>query len=138
MNHSANDVISKTQSITMATNPEQADSLLTRNLNQVVHKILVVGLLASAMLMLIGLGLDLILNQALTAETLQPDEALRRALALRPSGFFSLGLIMLMLTPLLRVVSSVLVFIWEHDWRYAGVTILVLFVMLISVWVGMH
>jgi len=37
---------------------------------------------------------------------------------------------------LLRVVGSLIVFIWERDGRYAAITGLVLIVMLISLWVG--
>jgi uncharacterized membrane protein len=108
----------------------------TRDLNEVVHGVLVVGLVVSAVLMLVGLGLDLLLNRTMPTEVLRPGEALRRAVVLRPSGFFSLGLIVLMLTPLFRVIGSVVVFVWERDWRYAGVTFLVLIVMLVSLWVG--
>jgi len=141
MNRSVDDQLSRTQPlVTVQTMNKtgQANALLTRDLNQVVRRILIVGLIVSAMLMLIGLGLDLISSRTLTTETFPPGEALRQAMALRSSGFYSLGLIMLMLTPLMRVIGSVIVFIWERDWRYAGITALVILVMLISLWVGLR
>ena len=39
-------------------------------------------------------------------------------------------------TPILRVVGSVVVFVYERDWRFAAVTGVVLLVMLVSVVVG--
>ncbi len=108
----------------------------TRDLNEVVHQILVIGLVLSAVLMLVGLVIDLVLQGALPTTVLPPAEAVRRALSLRPSGFLSLGLLTLILTPLLRVVGSLVVFAWERDGRYVAVTALVLIVMLVSLWVG--
>ena len=76
------------------------------------------------------------LDRTLPSEVLRPAEALRQAAMLRPAGFISLGLIVLILTPVMRVMGSVVVFVRERDWRYAGITFLVLVVMLISLWVG--
>jgi len=109
---------------------------VTRDLNEIVHQILVIGLVISAVLMLVGLAIDLVLHRVLPTTVVPPVEALQRAVSLRPSGFLSLGLLTLILTPLLRVVGSLVVFVWERDWRYAGVTALVLVVMLASLWVG--
>lgn len=116
---------------------EKASALaVTRDLNEMVHWVLVIGLFVSAILMLIGLAIDLLLHRALPATVVPPAEAIRRAASLRPSGFLSLGLLTLILTPLLRVVGSLLVFAWERDGRYVVVTALVLIVMLVSLWVG--
>ncbi len=109
---------------------------VTRDLNEMVHRILVIGLFVSAILMLMGLVIDLVLHRTLPATVVPPAEAIRRAVSLRPSGFLSLGLLTLILTPLLRVVGSLIVFAWERDGRYVVITALVLMVMLVSLWVG--
>ena len=108
----------------------------TRDLNEVVHQILIIGLYVSIFFMVSGLIIDLIRNRAFPTTMLTLPEVWARLLQLRASGFFSLGLLLLILTPLLRVVGSFFVFLWERDWRYAGVTLIVLVVMLVSIWFG--
>jgi uncharacterized membrane protein len=108
----------------------------TRDLNDVVHRILIIGLLLSTGLLLSGLLLDLLTGQALPAATLPPADAFQRVLELRPSGFLSLGLLALMFTPVVRVIGSTVVFLWERDWLYFGVTVFVFMVMLLSVILG--
>ena len=108
----------------------------TRDLNDVVHRILIIGLLLSTVLLLIGLLLDLLTGQALPAATLPPADAFQRVLELRPSGFLSLGLLVLLFTPVVRVIGSIVVFLWERDWLYFGVTVFVFMVMLLSVILG--
>jgi uncharacterized membrane protein len=108
----------------------------TRDLNNAVHRILVVGLLLSTALLLIGLLLDLLTAQALPSAALLPAEAFQRVLELNPSGFLSLGLLALMFTPVVRVIGSIVVFLWERDWLYFGVTVFVFTIMLLSVIFG--
>ncbi len=108
----------------------------TRDLNEVVHQILIIGLYVSIFFMVSGLIIDLIRNRAFPTTMLSLPEVWARLIQLRASGFFSLGLLLLILTPLLRVVGSFFVFLWERDWRYAGVTLVVLVVMLVSIWFG--
>ena len=107
-----------------------------RDLNNVMHGVLVVGLAVSTFLFLTGLGLDVVLGRVIPESAVPPDEALRRMMQLRPSGFLSMGLITLMVTPLTRVIGSVFVFLWERDWRYAGVSLLVLLVLVVSIALG--
>jgi len=107
-----------------------------RNLNDMVHGVLVVGLLVSTVFLLAGLGLSLWRTGGLPATVVGPGEALRGLAALRPVAFLSLGLMVLMATPAIRVLGSVIVFLWERDWRYAGITMLVLSVMIASVLLG--
>jgi uncharacterized membrane protein len=104
-----------------------------RDLNQVVHSALVIGLIASTGLMIIGVILDLVKHRVPPSMTIPVGESVERAMGLRPSGFLELGLLVLILTPLLRVVGSVIVFLHERDWRYAGITALVLLIMLVSI-----
>jgi uncharacterized membrane protein len=107
-----------------------------RDLNEVVHGVLIVGLAISTTLMLIGIGLDLFYKQDLPIAVPDLAEVLVRVAALRPSGFLALGLLVLIATPILRVVGSIIAFLYEHDWRYAGITTVVLLVLIVSLVLG--
>ena len=107
-----------------------------RDLNQVVHGVLIVGLAISTALILIGIGLDLFYQQDLPMAVPDLGEVLARVVALRPSGFVALGLLVLIATPILRVLGSIVAFLYERDWRYAGITTVVLLVLIVSLVLG--
>ena len=107
-----------------------------RDLNEVVHEMLIIGLVISTVLMMIGLVLDLALGVKPPETTSSMGEALRRVLALQPSGFLTLGLLVLIATPILRVMGSIAAFVYEHDWRYALITLIVLIVVMLSLALG--
>jgi uncharacterized membrane protein len=47
-----------------------------------------------------------------------------------------LGLLVLIATPILRVIGSTLAFLYERDWRYALITFVVLLVVTLSLLLG--
>ena len=51
---------------------------------------------------------------------------LHEALALRGRGLIQLGLLILIATPIARVAFSVVAFLYERDWTYVVVTLVVL------------
>jgi len=108
----------------------------THDLDAVVHRLLVVGLAISTVLMLIGLALDLLLRREIP--TVVPDlgEVWTRVLAIRPSGFLALGLLVLIATPIVRVVGSIIIFAYERDWRFALITLVVLAIVTLSLLLG--
>jgi uncharacterized membrane protein len=117
--------------------PQEAQTAQERrDLNEVVHGVLIVGLVISTVLMLAGVGLDFVYQRDLP--TVVPDigEVVSRVVALRPSGFLALGLLVLIATPILRVIGSIGAFIYEHDWRFASLTTLVLMILLVSLVLG--
>ena len=107
-----------------------------RDLNEVVHGVLIIGLAISTALMLIGVGLDLFYHRELPTAVPDIGEVVGRVLALRPSGFLALGLLVLIATPILRVIGSIGAFVYERDWRFVGITTLVLVVLIISLLLG--
>ena len=107
-----------------------------RDLNEVVHGVLIIGLIISTALMLIGVGLALFYQRDLPTAVPDIGDVVGRVLALRPSGFLALGLLVLIATPILRVVGSIGAFVYERDWRFAGVTTLVLVVLIVSLLLG--
>lgn len=114
----------------------EPDEQERRDLDEVVHRVLVIGLVLSTALMLAGAGLELARGTALPETVVGLGQVLPRVAALRPSGFLALGLLVLIATPILRVVGSIAAFLYERDWRFAGVTGLVLLVMLVSIALG--
>jgi uncharacterized membrane protein len=106
------------------------------DVDQVVHSMLIVGLVISTILMLMGIVLEVIRQQDLP--TVEPDfsQVLARAIALRPSGFLALGLLVLLATPILRVIGSIFAFAYERDWRFVGITLVVLMVVIASILLG--
>jgi uncharacterized membrane protein len=115
---------------------EQRIAQKQRDLNEVVHRLLIVGLIISTLFMLSGIILDLVLGRQ--APTVIPDlrEVFTRIAVFRPSGFLSLGLLVLIATPIIRVIGSTIVFVYERDWRFAGITFLVFLIVLFSILFG--
>jgi uncharacterized membrane protein len=107
-----------------------------RDLNAVVHGVLIIGLIISTALMLVGVGLALFSQRDLPTAVPEIGDVINRVLALRPSGFLALGLLVLIATPILRVIGSIGAFVYERDWRFAGVTTLVLGVLIVSLVLG--
>ena len=53
----------------------------------------------------------------------------REALALRSRGIIALGLLVLIATPIARVIFSLVAFLRQRDWVYVGITAIVLAVL---------
>ncbi|KPV49515.1 hypothetical protein SE17_32180 [Kouleothrix aurantiaca] len=105
-------------------------------MNEIVHGVLIIGLATSTALMLLGLGLALFYQRDLPTAVPNIGDVLGRVAALRPSGFLALGLLVLIATPILRVVGSIGAFVYERDWRFAAITSLVLAVLAVSLLFG--
>jgi uncharacterized membrane protein len=106
------------------------------NLDAVVHGLLIVGLAISSLLMLTGLALDVVLRRQIPTAIPNIAEVFARLVAGRPSGFLSLGLLVLIATPIVRVIGSMLTFVYERDWRYAVISTLVLLIVGASLLLG--
>ena len=57
---------------------------------------------------------------------------LRDALALHPRGILQLGILLLIATPVARVIFTVFAFAHERDWTYVVITLIVLTLLLYS------
>ena len=105
-------------------------------INAVVHRVLILGLGLSTALMLFGLALELIQHGKLPDAMVPLDQIFTQLAALQPAAFLSLGLLTLIATPILRVIGSIIGFVYERDWRYALVTLAVLLVVILSIFIG--
>ncbi len=106
------------------------------NIDTVVHHTLVAGVALGLALLLAGLALSAAGRGGLAVHSLKAPAAWRAALHLRAAGFYSLGLLALILTPFIRVVGSIVAFAAARDWRFVAVTTAVLAVMVASIVVG--
>ena len=60
----------------------------------------------------------------------------RDAVALRPLAVIQMGLVLLVLTPVVRVAASLFLFARGHDWTYVIITGIVFTLLLISLFLG--
>ena len=93
----------------------------------------------SAAVIFIGLALYLITGASGYENGAYPIKLahiLTGSAALKPYAIIMLGIILLILTPVLRVAVSVIAFLKEKDFLYVGITALVLIILLISLVIG--
>jgi len=111
------------------------DNKITHNdhSNTIVSNILLAGIIIAVIFM--GLGLVLhILNPAVRIDIPTiPLKALPQELKnLNPLAYFTAGIFMVILTPVCRVISLVVIFLWQKDYRYFLISALVLFTMIVG------
>jgi uncharacterized membrane protein len=108
-----------------------------------VSGVLIVGVVAAATLIALGFAASLLVGWqgSLGGAPNELSDATDFALmgsnlaAWRPVGFAQLGLVVLLATPVARVAASVAAFTIEGDRLYAGITAIVLLVLLTSIFV---
>lgn len=106
-----------------------------------VSGILIVGVSISAALMVLGFAGSLLVGwegsltgAAAGTSGLADFSAMGASLAaLRPVGIAQLGLVALLATPVMRVAASCVAFALEGDRLYAGLTLVVLAILLVSI-----
>lgn len=106
-----------------------------------IGKILRYGVLLSSLVMIIGLILYIIMGSTGYSETFHYrsiNELFNGIISLKPYAIMMLGLLMLILTPVLRVVVSIYSFYKEHDYLYVYITALVLIILIISFIIGVE
>jgi len=109
-----------------------------RDLNALVHRLLVIGLAISTALMVAGLALNLWRHQPLATTISGPSATFAAAIQAQPAGLLALGLLVLIATPIVRVIGSIIAFTFERDRRYALITLIVLSIVITSIVLGQH
>lgn len=107
-------------------------------LNAAIANLLRIGLLTAVFLLLVGVVLA-----ALGSGTPVPRHTsvidIPRALRhLEAGGFFSIGLLVLLITPAARVVALLVAFVRDRAWLFAGFSSLVLIVLVLSGVLGLR
>lgn len=101
-----------------------------------VRRILMGGIAVSGVFMAIGLVLGALHGDGLPSGVVPLADLASRLGDADPAAYLSLGLIVLIATPFVRVAASIVVFTLEGDRRYALITALVLGIMCVSVVLG--
>jgi uncharacterized membrane protein len=97
-----------------------------RDIDRPISLVLMIGMLISIVLVLVGVVLLLSRGGFGVPRPLPPVQAAHAALGLRADGWLSLGVFVLILTPVARVLMAVGSFAWIRDWKYASVSAVVL------------
>ncbi|MDN5361274.1 MAG: hypothetical protein PWP70_321 [Moorella sp. (in: firmicutes)] len=106
------------------------------NLEHVVSRVLLAGVLTSVVLMLLGMGILVLKPELAQSSVLPVGQVLKLAPHFQPMALIDLGLIVLLLTPLARVIITGLGFALERDWLFAAISLTVMVILFISLAVG--
>ena len=123
----------------MQTHTEISHSVFS--MNKAIGWILQGGVLLSALVICLGFGLWLLgvghaAHEQLLVFPHTLDEVWSGLLLLHPQAVITLGLLLLLATPVVRVFASIFAFALEHDRRYVAITTLVLAILLVSFLLG--
>jgi len=106
-------------------------------LNRTISVVLVAGLVVSILLMLAGAGLALA-GRGPSPPTATSVTDIPRALAgLEPGGFLDLGLLVLLATPVARVIALAVGFGRRKAWVFCGISVLVFALLALSAYLGL-
>ncbi|NPV55711.1 MAG: DUF1634 domain-containing protein [Anaerolineae bacterium] len=113
---------------------KQDDILL--KLNRYLHSLLVIGLISSTVFLIFG-SVMAIINHASLGQNLTPlNELLGGLMRMDGASYITLGILVLIATPILRVFGSLVFFLYQKDWKYIIATMLVLGIILAVIMVG--
>lgn len=105
---------------------------------EIIIKVLRVGVMISSSLILIGLLLLYIKGGENFYSNISLGAILNGLKNFNPYSIIMLGLLVLIITPVLRVISSIFVFYIEKDFLYMKITVIVLIILSISFFIGIY
>lgn len=108
----------------------------TADIDRPISLVLFVGMMLSILCLLVGMVVLIVHPASESSKLLPIGAALKSALRLNPSGWLSLGILVLILTPVARVIMAIASFARIRDWRYVVVSIVVLGVMTTGLLLG--
>ncbi len=109
-----------------------------KSFDESLHRLLIIGLILSVALILFGLVLAWVNHQSVPAQVLPLGEIVANISSMNAAGFLSLGLLVLIATPIVRVITSFVSFLIEKDWRFAAITLVVLVTIFVSILLGKY
>lgn len=109
---------------------------ITRDIDKPVMLILLIGMVISMLLIVVGIVLFFMHPEPELRTVLPVGQAVNEAMQMHTSGWLSLGLFMLIITPVARVVIAIFSFAWIKDWKYALVSMVVLTAMMAGIVMG--
>jgi uncharacterized membrane protein len=106
-------------------------------LARAVHWTLLIGLIGSGLLMIVGLFMAMLKNQPRPMLLITSlSDLLRMAGAGNGVAWMELGILLLLLTPIMRVIVLAIGWAVRRDGRMALVALTVLALLAISMWIG--
>ena len=114
----------------------RADAHTLSAVERMVRLVLLAGIALSVALMAVGISLLVVRGEALPGGVTPVSDLGHGLVSLQAAAYLSLGLIVLIATPFVRVAGSIVAFARERDARYVLVTSVVLVVMCLSVLLG--
>lgn len=117
-------------------NAKAVEKRIDVDLNHILHYVLLIGVGVSIAVMLIGLVLLAFNPGAASHQTGPMGAAVASALRGNPTAIITVGIILLMATPAIRVVTCIIGFLVERDWLYTGIAVAVAVVLAISMFIA--
>jgi uncharacterized membrane protein len=105
------------------------------SLNKNVRCVLYGGMVISLAMMLIGL-IAYAIDPSHPDIALNPIEAINQLLQGNPVGLLSLGIMVLIVTPLARILVALAVFVRGKEWRMVAVSAIVVAIIAVAIVVG--
>ncbi len=122
-----------------STDSEDRDATV-RKAELVISNILRLGVILSAAIVVVGVVMFYVREAMFGADTRSFPHSLSAVISGVAQGdarsVIVLGLLVLLMTPVLRVAVSIVAFALEDDWRYVVITSIVLIVLLLSFFLG--
>jgi len=106
------------------------------DINRGIAHVLRGGVLVSVGVLLAGLGIAAFEGRGMPTSVLEPQQLLGPLSTLRPAALLSLGILVLILTPVVRVALSLVGFLRERDRAYIGIASVVLLNLCVAFLVG--
>ena len=107
--------------------------MASERMNRTMYRVLVTGMVLSFTIMIIGLLLYAITPTEGT--TLPLDKVLEGILRGNPIAVIDLGIVVLIATPLVRIIAASITFGAEKDYRFVGISLFVLAMIVLAVFV---
>jgi len=109
-----------------------------RDINVVISNILKTGVFISSFFIITGIILSFIqgADGVLTVERYTFNEMLRGLVTLNYYSYLMFGIFLLILTPVLRILGLLYVYIEEKDYNFIRICILVLVILIVSLLLG--
>ena len=109
-----------------------------RDVNVVIANIIKTGVFVSSFFIITGITLSFIqgANGVLTVERYTFNEMLRGLVSLNYYSYLMFGIFLLILTPVLRILGLLYIYIEQKDYKFVRICILVLVILIMSLFLG--
>lgn len=116
--------------------PSEVMMLESRDVNRYIRLVLLVGMILSVGVMILGLIMLAVSDASWEAVPLSLGEIFRGLMEGNPIAMIDLGILLLIATPLTRVVAALIAFALNRETKFVGVAILILVVVGVAVVLG--